>query len=136
MLRTILIASACLLSVPAFAQKFTADLSGAQEVPPHSDATGTGTATIMLEGDKITYEVDYKGLSGPATAGHIHGPADSGANAGVEIPFKDVGTSPIKGTAPITAAQAADIKAGKTYVNLHTDKNKGGEIRGQLKPAN
>ncbi len=135
MFRTLLIAGACLLSVPAFAQKYTAQLSGGEEVPPHSDATGTGMATVTLNGDTITYEVDYKGLSGPATAGHIHGPAEAGANAGVEVPFKDVSSSPIKGTATLTAAQVADLKAGKTYVNLHTEKNKGGEIRGQLKPA-
>ncbi len=135
MFRNLLIASVCLLSVPAFAQKYTAQLSGTQEVPPHSDATGTGMATVTLEGDKITYTVDYKGLSGPATAGHIHGPAEAGANAGVAIPFKDASTSPITGTATLTPAQVADLKAGKDYVNLHTDKNKGGELRGQLKPA-
>ena len=135
MLRTLLIASACLLSVPAFAQKYTAQLSGTQEVPPPADATGTGTATVTLEGDKITYEVDYKGLSGPATAAHIHGPAEPGANAGVMVPLKDASSSPIKGTATMTPEQVADLKAGKEYVNIHTDKNKGGEIRGQLKPA-
>lgn len=132
MLRTLLIASACLLTVPAFAEKYTAQLTGAQEVPPTGSA-GTGMATVTLDGDKISYEVDYKGLTGPATAGHIHGPADMGANAGVAVPFKDVASSPVKGTATLTAQQVADLKAGKDYVNIHTEKNKGGEIRGQLK---
>ena len=38
-----------------------------------------------------------------------------------------------KGTANVTKAQLASIKAGKTYVNIHTAKNAAGEIRGQVK---
>ena len=75
MLRTLLVASVCLLTVPAFAQKYTAQLSAAQEVPP-KDSKATGTATVTLNGDTATYEVTYSGLTGPATAGHIHGPAE------------------------------------------------------------
>jgi hypothetical protein len=40
--------------------------------------------------------------------------------------------SPIKGSATLTDAQIAQLEAGKWYVNIHTDANKGGEIRGQL----
>jgi hypothetical protein len=40
--------------------------------------------------------------------------------------------SPIKGTATLTDAQAADLAAGKWYFNVHTEANKGGEIRGQV----
>ena len=41
-------------------------------------------------------------------------------------------TSPIKGTATLTDAQAADLQGGKYYFNIHTDANKPGEIRGQV----
>jgi hypothetical protein len=37
-----------------------------------------------------------------------------------------------KGTADITAEQAADLKAGKWYVNIHTEKFPDGEVRGQV----
>ena len=36
------------------------------------------------------------------------------------------------GSATLTDAQAADLMAGKLYVNIHTAANKGGEIRGQM----
>ncbi len=36
----------------------------------------------------------------------------------------------------MTAAQVADLTAGRYYVNLHTAKNPGGEIRGQLTRSN
>ena len=40
--------------------------------------------------------------------------------------------SPFEGSATLTEAQATDLLAGKWYVNVHTEANKGGEIRGQV----
>ena len=48
------------------------------------------------------------------------------------IPFTGDLSSPIKGKATLTPAQVADLMAGRYYVNLHTAKNPGGEIRAQL----
>ena len=112
---------------------FKADLSGASEVPPVNTA-GKGTATAGLDTTTktLTWTVTYSGLSGPATAGHIHGPAAAGTNAGVLVPFSGSPASPIKGSATLTDAQISDLEAGRTYINLHTANNKGGEIRGQL----
>jgi hypothetical protein len=108
-------------------------LSGAQEVPP---VTTGGTGSIDTTFDKstnvLTWTVTYAGLSGPVTAGHFHGPAAAGANAGVAVPFTGNLSSPIRGKATLTAAQVADLTAGRWYVNLHTAKHPGGEIRGQL----
>jgi hypothetical protein len=47
------------------------------------------------------------------------------------VPFA-VPESPISGTATLTEGQAAALMAGQTYVNIHTDANKSGEIRGQI----
>ena len=80
---------------------------------------------------KLTWKGSYTGLTGPATAAHFHGPAETGKNAGVAVPIAPA-TSPLEGSATLTDAQAADLMAGKWYVNVHTAANKGGEIRGQL----
>ena len=110
---------------------FKADLSGATEVPPVATAaTGTATATLDTATKALNWTVTYTGLT--PTAGHIHGPAAAGANAGVLVPFSGSMASPIKGSATLTDAQVSDLEAGRTYVNLHTANNKGGEIRGQL----
>lgn len=113
--------------------KFAAKLDAAQEVPP-TDSKGTGTADISYDTDskKLEWTVEYSGLTGDATAGHFHGPAAEGEKAGVAVPFEGSLASPIKGSATLTDAQAADLEAGKYYVNIHTAANKDGEIRGQV----
>ncbi len=112
-----------------------ATLTSAQEVPAN-DSKGKGTAEITVDtaAKKVMFTVNFEGLSGDAVAAHIHGPADAGANAGVIVNIGMAGglKSPIKGELPLTDAQIADVTAGKSYVNVHTAANKGGEIRGQI----
>ena len=118
---------------PAFAEKMKATLNGKSEVPPNASA-GTGTADINYDAatKKLSWKVTYSGLSGPATAAHFHGPAEPGKNAGVALAIPKATASPVEGSATLTDAQAADLVAGKYYVNVHTAANPGGEIRGQV----
>ena len=119
----------------SFAQevKMKADLTSAQVVPPNqSPGKGTADVTFDTAGKKLSWTVTYSGLSGPATAAHFHGPAEAGKNAGVAVPIPNQASSPVTGAATLTDAQAADLIAGRYYVNIHTAANPGGEIRGQV----
>jgi hypothetical protein len=113
---------------------FEATLSAAQETPV-TDSFGTGQAEVQYNSttNVISWKVTYSGLSGPATGAHIHGPAPLGQNAGVLFPFTNVTAQPITGQSTITPAQYADLAAGLYYVNIHSAKFPGGEIRGQLR---
>jgi len=129
-------AFAALLAIasPSYAEtvNLKATLTSSAEVPPNNSAgTGNVTATLDTSTKVLTWKGTYSGLTGPATAAHFHGPADPGKNAGVAIATKPA-TSPLEGTATLTDAQEADVLAGRWYVNVHTDANKGGELRGQL----
>jgi hypothetical protein len=112
---------------------FKADLKASSEVPPvDSKGTGSLTATYDTGSKSLNYTANYSGLTGDATAAHFHGPAAAGQNAGVVVPVTGSATSPIKGSATLTDAQAADLMGGRWYFNIHTAANKGGEIRGQV----
>ena len=105
---------------------YTAKLAGA------SGVKGSGDVFAMLEGKTLTYTVNYKDLSGPATMAHFHGPAAQGANAPPVVVVPDNAKLPIGGSVRLTDEQMADLLAGKWYFNVHTAANPGGEIRGTL----
>ena len=113
--------------------KMKASLKGANEVPP-TQTSGSGSVDVTYDSasKKLSWKLSYSGLSGPATAAHFHGPAEAGKNAGVAVPIPGAANSPVEGSATLTDAQAADLLAGKLYVNIHTAANPGGEIRGQV----
>jgi hypothetical protein len=116
---------------------FDAFLTGTSEVPPNaSPGTGFGTVLLNAAQNQITCDENWSGLTAPATASHIHGPAAPGTNAPVLFPFSGVpaatsGSIPTQSFA-ITPAQVSDLFAGLYYMNVHTSNFPGGEIRGQL----
>jgi hypothetical protein len=117
---------------------FTAWMSGLMERPDMLINSATGSGTFSLEGNTLIFNVRYAGLSGTATAAHIHGPASAAQPAAVLInlaPFNGgsfgvAGT--LSGRVTLTPAQRAMVVAGQTYVNVHTATNTGGELRGQI----
>jgi CHRD domain len=115
-----------------------ANLQPSSEVPPHvSKGHGALKATFDTTTNTLQWVVTYSGLTGPTTMAHFHGPAPVGQNAKVQVPIPmDQLPSPIKGEAKLTDAQANDLLGGQYYFNIHTAKNPGGEIRGQVMPAN
>ena len=107
-------------------------LTGAEEVPPVS-VGGSGEGTIRVNADgTVSGSVTTKGVEG--TMAHIHQGA-KGQNGPVIIPLTKSGdTYTVPAGAKLNDAQAKAFKDGGLYVNVHTAKNKGGEVRGQLTP--
>ena len=109
-------------------------LSGTQEVPPvKTSASGSGTITVGND-KSVSGSVTTSGVNG--TAAHIHTGA-AGQNGPVAVPLTkgaDGNTWSVPAGAKLTDAQYDAYKAGNLYVNVHSAANKGGEIRGQIKP--
>jgi hypothetical protein len=107
-------------------------LSPAEEVPPaSSSATGSGSIRVAEDGS-VSGSVSTTGVQG--TMAHIHQGA-KGANGPVIVPLTKSGdTYTVPAGAKLNASQMQALKAGGLYVNVHSDKYKGGEIRGQLTP--
>lgn len=126
------ISLAAIFGATAETIELSAELSGRNDIPPNN-TTGSGMAEASYDTETkvLSWKVTYEGLTGPAMAAHIHGPAPSGGNAGVMIGFQSA-ASPIEGTATLDAAKEQAVLAGHTYVNIHTQAYPGGEIRGAL----
>jgi hypothetical protein len=108
-------------------------LSGDQEVPAvQTSASGSGTITIN-DDKTVSGSVTTTGVKG--TMAHIH-EAPAGQNGGVAIPLAKKGDNEwaVPAGAKLSDDQFKAFKAGNLYVNVHSDANKAGEIRGQLKP--
>lgn len=118
-----------LFPVAAFAQSFSATLSGANEVPS-GDTDGIGFAVVTIEGTTLRYNVFTQNIGAPTLA-HIHRGV-AGANGSPVVDF-NVGML-TNGTATIATTLASEIAANPAafYVNVHTAEFPGGAVRGQL----
>jgi hypothetical protein len=135
-------------------------LSGYQEVPAVSTAgNGVFTARISKDGSSVDYELNYADTESPVTQSHIHF-GQQGVNGGISVFLcSNLGNGPA-GTQPcppapghiqgtfdasdvigptaqgITAGQYDELisamRAGATYVNIHTTGFPGGEVRSQI----
>jgi hypothetical protein len=136
-------------------------LSGYAETPLALSTTGTGQfrARISPAGDRITYTLSFAALEGTVTQAHIHigsaaqsggisvflcsnlGNGPAGTQACPAAPGTITGTlAAVDVIGPagqgVTAGQfgelVAAIRAGSTYVNVHSTLYPAGEIRAQL----
>ena len=106
-------------------------LDGSQEVPPVTTAAyGTGVVNVMSD---RTVTVTVSVVDMMPTAAHIH-EAARGANGPVIVPLNKISERSFVApdNARLTEAQYASYKAGNLYVNVHSAKNPGGEVRAQL----
>ncbi len=131
--------------------KFEATLSGKNEVPAvNSPATGMATFQLSKTGKSLMYTLSVKDIEDVKMA-HIH-MGEPGQDGKPVAPLKISATAMKPGKANgiiakgvITSASLIGelkgktisdlveaIRAGKTYVNVHTAAHPGGEIRGTI----
>jgi len=122
-----------LAAAGAFAKEVKVDLTGAEETPPVT-TSATGHGTIHIAKDKtVSGSIKTTGLEG--TAAHIHVGAKGEAGPPIITLTKGAdGAWTVPAGSKLTDEQWADYKAGKLYVNVHSDQHKPGEIRAQLQP--
>jgi hypothetical protein len=134
--RSAIVLAFVLLASSALAQavELSSSLSPKNEVPPN-DSPASGAAVVQYDPAtrRLSWQISYTGLTAPLSAAHFHGPATTAGNAGVVVPIAGAGApSPMVGAADLSEPQAADLLAGRWYINLHTATHPGGELRGQV----
>lgn len=157
-LATLSIAFTLFAVAPAAAESFTATLQGAQEVPPVA-TPGFGTGSVTLNGNLLTISMTFANLTTPTVDAHIHCCAPPGTNGPVSIGFTSTGfplgvtsgsysntfdlnlastytaafITASGGTVDLARARfTTNLLNGQTYLNVHTEQFRGGEIRGQV----
>ena len=150
--------AASVLAPPAVysqTERFSARLSGAEEVPPINTA-GTGDFKMTIRQGEITFSLTFSDLSSPLAVAHLHF-APSKVAGGVMIFLCGGGGQPacpattegsitgtitaanvtgptIQGIAPADLDSALEAaREGLSYANAHTANFGGGEIRGQVR---
>jgi len=115
---------------------FALDPSQPVLAPSLGGATPSGVADVTLDtvSGAVTVSGTFQGLTSPAIASHIHGPAPIGMSASVLVGLTiDNATSGnITGAGVLSAANIDNMLNGLTYINVHTQNNTSGEIRGQI----
>ena len=145
-LATVMIAITYGLTEPVFAQgppKFVINLTGSEEVPP-VQTKATGVFELSPASDSIGYTINATDIEG-ATAGHVH-LGKKGENGPIVVtlfkydsPMNEVSENGTitadKLEGPMAGKQISDLAAtggnGSLYINIHTELNPKGEIRGQ-----
>ncbi|MEM7230475.1 MAG: spondin domain-containing protein [Planctomycetota bacterium] len=136
------------------ASRFNTFLQASNEVEDVvSGAFGVANLALRANGRRVNFSIVTIGLTGPATAAHLHlgtagvnGPvvadlSDSIINLGpVTIIFGQLRKNDIVG--PLDGADrpvdelTAEMVGDQVYVNIHTDEFPTGEIRGQVSLVN
>ena len=91
----------------------------------------SGSYKENASGAVLTWKLTFSGLTGAATAAHIH-MGKPGKAGPVVVPLCGPCKSGQKGTAKISKAVIKALEGKNAYVNVHTAKNQGGEIRGAV----
>ncbi len=139
-------------SAEAQTMRFTALLSGANEVPGiASGSGGTATVTLNTATRAVTYKIDVFNMPSGTTQAHFHvgGPGVAGpvvvnfvVQPNISNDFSISGTAT---SADLVPRQAQGIGSwddfiqalvlGQVYANVHSTVNPGGEVRGQVLPV-
>ncbi len=134
---------------PAYADvSFTAALNAGQEAfrlkqrsaPPTSGATGHATLNYHEQSRKVCYSISFQHFNGKETEAHFHAPATIGENAPVLFFISPpasggpsaFGVPKVGCVGPLNKQELRWLRRGLWYLNVHTDKFPGGEIRGQV----
>ena len=98
-----------------------------------TDITGEGEVILTLNGNALSVEGNFSGMSSATTMGHIHnGPP---AQPGPVVHRLEVTAAPngnISAELELTDEQVTALRNNELYVQIHSENNAPGELRGWI----
>lgn len=95
--------------------------------------TGQGQVTAKLNGTTLTIEGQFKGMSSSATMAHIHlGPKAVPGPVVLRLDVSAGSSGTISGSLTLSPEQVRALHAESLYVQIHSETNPEGELRGWL----
>jgi CHRD domain-containing protein len=133
---------ATLLSLASFgaaqngqtAESFKARLSPVPiNISMMSTIAGTGSLTATLQGKQLTIQGTFEGLRSPATTVQIHrGPKGIRGPAILDLAVTKAEKGAVSGTLELTPDQIADLRSGRLYVQIQSERAPDGNLWGWL----
>ncbi len=106
-------------------------------VSMQSTIAGSGALTATLTGKRLTIQGTFQGLRSPATTVQIHlgpkgipGPAIADLSVDLSVTKTERGT--VSGTLQLTTDQIADLRSGRLYVQIQSERAPNGNLWGWL----
>ena len=97
---------------------------------------GVGAFTAVLEGNMLSIDGTFEGLNSPATAAHVHRAFKGLRGPSVfALTVTNDTHGRVLGNLTLTDTQLADLRTGWLYVQIHTDVNPDGHLRGWILDA-
>jgi hypothetical protein len=99
-----------------------------------ANITGSGSATAVLAGDKLTINGTFEGMKSNVTIAQVHKGPVAGVRGPVVFDLTVTGATSgtIKGTLTLTPVQIADLEKRRLYIQIHSEKAAEGNLWGWL----
>jgi CHRD domain-containing protein len=118
------------------AKNFRARLSAVpMDLAMAATVGGSGSATAVLNGAKLTVTGSFDGLKSPATIVQIHkGQRGVRGPAILDLVATKATTGTISGTVDLNPQQLQDLQNSRLYIQLHSERAPDGNLWGWLMP--
>ena len=95
---------------------------------------GSGAASAVLAGTKVTITGTFAGLISPATAARLHSSLATGVRGASfgELTVSKATSGTITGSIDLTAEQVQNLRKGRLYIQVSSEKAPDGNLWGWL----
>jgi hypothetical protein len=106
----------------------------AMDATMKANVAGSGSVSAVLAGTKLTITGSFDGLRSPATVAQLHQSVATGVRgpAILDLTVAKATNGNVSGSFDLTPEQIENLKKGKLYIQIHSEKAPDGNLWGWL----